>query len=70
MNPRDTVEFQMPVKELVVKGLLRESLSSCVIPTLLGSQKNGSIRMYVDSRAINKITIKYKHLIPILEYIC
>ena len=46
------------------KGLIHETLSSCVIPALLVPQKGRRMRMCVDSMAINKITIKYKYPIP------
>ena len=35
MNPKDTIEIQRQVEELIYKGLVRESLSHCVVPALL-----------------------------------
>jgi len=59
MNPKDTLEIQRQVEELISMGLVHERLSPCVVPPLLMPKEDGSMRMYVDSGAINKITIKY-----------
>jgi len=59
MHPKDTMEIQRQVEEFISKGLVRESLNPCAVPTLLMPKKDGSMRMCVDSWAINKSTIKY-----------
>ncbi|XP_043806658.1 uncharacterized protein LOC122721799 [Manihot esculenta] len=54
-------EMQRQVDELMEKGLVRESLSPCDVPMLLIPKKDSTWQMCVDCRAVNKITVKYKH---------
>lgn len=67
MNPKEHEELQKQVQELMDPELIRESLSSCAIPTLHVLKKDGAWRMCIDSRAVNKIIIKYRFPIPRLE---
>nr|GFA96504.1 hypothetical protein [Tanacetum cinerariifolium] len=64
-NQKDAIELM--VKELLEAGVIRYSQSSFSSPIFMVKKKDGTWRMCVDYRMLNKYTVKDKFPIPIIE---
>ena len=67
MPPNDLEEIKQQIKELLEKGYIRPSSSPWGAPVLLVEKKDGTLRMVVDYRSLNDVTIKNKYPLPMIN---
>lgn len=60
-------ELRKQLKELLEKGYIEPSTSPFGAPVLFVKKKDGSLRMCIDYRALNKVTIKNKYPLPRID---
>lgn len=60
-------ELERQIKEMLDMGIIQPSQSSFASPALLVGKKDGSLRMCIDYRKLNSMTVKDKFPIPIID---
>ena len=58
MTPMELKELKIQFQELLDKGFIRPSVSPWGAPVLFVKKKNGSIRLCIDYRKFNKVTVR------------
>nr|GEX47605.1 putative reverse transcriptase domain-containing protein [Tanacetum cinerariifolium] len=67
LAPTEMQELSNQLKELQEKGLIRPNSSPWGAPVLFVKKKDGSFRMCVDYREQNKLTIKNRYPLPMID---
>ncbi|KAL0540342.1 hypothetical protein IC582_024578 [Cucumis melo] len=67
MAPNELKELKMQLQELVDKGYIRPSVSSWGAPVLFVKKKDGTLRLCIDYRQLNKVTIRNKYPLPRID---
>lgn len=55
------------VDDMLQAGIIRESVSSYASPIILVRKKDGNMRLCVDYRQLNSITVKERYPMPVIE---
>ncbi|KAD6118844.1 hypothetical protein E3N88_10115 [Mikania micrantha] len=63
----EMIELEKQLDELLERGFIRPSSSPWGAPILFVKKKDGSMRMCIDYREINKVTIKDKYPLPRID---
>ncbi|KAA3470290.1 DNA/RNA polymerases superfamily protein [Gossypium australe] len=61
MAPKELIELKAQIHELLDRGFIRSSVSPWGAPVLFVKKKDGSMRLCIDYRQLNKLTIKNKY---------
>jgi hypothetical protein len=67
MSTPKLVELKVQLKEMLDKGYIGSSLSPCGALALFVKKKDGTLRLCIDYRKLNKMTIKNKYPFPRID---
>ncbi|GJZ44045.1 putative reverse transcriptase domain-containing protein, partial [Tanacetum coccineum] len=67
LAPSELEELSGKLKELQEKGFIRPSSSPWGAPVLFAKKKDGSFRMCIDYRELNKLTVKNRYPLPRID---
>ncbi|KAD0280377.1 hypothetical protein E3N88_44511 [Mikania micrantha] len=67
LAPTEMKEMMTQLKELLDKGFIRPSVSPWGAPVLFVKKKDGSMRMCIDYRELNKLTVKNRYPLPRID---
>ena len=67
MAPSELKELKEQLQDLLDRGFIRSSVSPWRAPILFVKKKDGTLRLCIDYRALNKVTIKSKYTLPRID---
>jgi hypothetical protein len=67
MNPQELEELKKQIADMLSKGLIHPSASPWGLSVLFVDKQDGTIRLCVDYRRLNEVTIKNKYPLPKIE---
>jgi len=62
-------ELKIQLQELLDKGFIRPNNSPWGAPVLFVKKKDGTLRLCIDYRQLNKVTVKNRYALPRIDYL-
>ena len=67
MAPMELKELKIQLQELLDKGFIRPSVSPWGAPILFVKKKDGSMRLCIDYKELNKVTMRNNYPLPRID---
>ncbi|KAA0066451.1 ty3-gypsy retrotransposon protein [Cucumis melo var. makuwa] len=67
MAPAELKELKVQLQELLDKGFIRPNVSPWGAPVLFAKKNDGSMRLCIDYRELNKVTVKNRYPLPRID---
>ena len=67
MSTPEMLELKMQLQDLLEKKYIRSSVSPWGAPVLFVKKKDGTLRLCIDYRQLNKVTVKNKYPLPRID---
>jgi hypothetical protein len=67
LSPEELKTLRQYIDDNLRKGFIRNSQSPCAAPILFVKKPDGSLRLCVDYRGLNKITVKNRYPLPLIN---
>ena len=67
MSTPELVDLKLQLKEILDKGYIRPCVSPWGAPILFVKKKDGTLKLCIDYKQLNKLTIKNRYPLPRID---
>src|ERR1700741_1667881 len=67
MSAKELEALREFIQDMLEKGLIQSSISNAGAPVLFAKKKDGSLRLCVDYRGLNRVTKKNRYPLPLIN---
>lgn len=67
LAPAERAKLRDIIEELLISGIIRNSISPYASPVIIVKKQDGSDRLCVDFSALNRVTLKHRYPLPLID---